>query len=707
MKRRSFLAASGAIAASSLLPTLGQAQTANPLVAPWTGPFGGVPPFDKVRVEDFSPAMDAAMAANRAEITAIAANPAPASFENTIVALERSGATLDRVGTYMGIWSGTLSTPAMQAVERDMAPKESAHSDAIIQNAALFARIQAVYDARETAGLTPEQQRLTWLYWNRFVRAGARLSPEAKLRVAAINAELAGLFTAFSQNLLADETNYVLYLRTESELGGLPQDIRDAAAAAAKARGHEGEWAILNTRSSVDPFLTYSTRRDLREKVWKTFYSRGDNGDAHDNNGLIRKILKLRVERARLLGYPTHAHFRLENAMAKTPENAMDLMLRVWPSAIARVKEEVAEMQAVADKEKAALRIEPWDYRFYAEKVRAERYDLDMNVVKPYMQLEKLREGMFWAAGELYGFSFHLLTDLPVQHPDVRVWEVKGSAGQHVGLWYFDPYARPGKRSGAWMNAYRSQETHAGVVTTIVSNNSNFVKGAPGEPVLISWDDAETMFHEFGHALHGLNSAVTYPSLSGTAVARDYVEFPSQVNEHWLPTPQVLNRFALHVETGKPIPADLVAKIEKAHTFRQGFDVTEYLASALIDMKLHLAGDADIDPDAFERDELNKLGMPRELPMRHRTPQFGHVFASDGYSAGYYSYLWSEVLALDAWEAFEEAPGGAYDKPTAKRLHDKVMSIGNTIDPAVAYRNFRGRDPDVKAYLRDKGFPTT
>ncbi len=705
MKRRSFLAASGAIAASSLLPTLGQAQTANPLVAPWTGPFGGVPAFDKVRVEDFAPAMEAAMAANRAEIAAIAANPAPASFENTIVALERSGAALDRVGTYMGIWSGTLSTPAMQAVERDMAPKESAHSDAIIQNAALFARIQAVYDARETAGLTPEQQRLTWLYWNRFVRAGARLSPEAKLRVAAINAELAGLFTAFSQNLLADETNYVLYLRTESELGGLPQDIRDAAAAAAKARGHEGEWAILNTRSSVDPFLTYSTRRDLREKVWKTFYSRGDNGDAHDNNGLIRKILKLRVERARLLGYPTHAHFRLENAMARTPENAMDLMLRVWPSAIARVKEEVAEMQAVADKEKAALRIEPWDYRFYAEKVRAERYDLDMNVVKPYMQLEKLREGMFWAAGELYGFSFHLVSDLPVQHPDVRVWEVKGSSGQHVGLWYFDPYARPGKRSGAWMNAYRPQETHAGVVTTIVSNNSNFVKGAPGEPVLISWDDAETMFHEFGHALHGLNSAVTYPSLSGTAVARDYVEFPSQVNEHWLPTPQVLNRFALHVETGKPIPADLVAKIEKAHTFRQGFDVTEYLASALIDMKLHLAGDADIDPDAFERDELNKLGMPRELPMRHRTPQFGHVFASDGYSAGYYSYLWSETMDADTWAAFTEK-GDVWDKETAERFRSMLLATGNETDRIEAYRAFRGRDPDVKYIMKKRGFPT-
>ncbi len=392
--------------------------------------------------------------------------------------------------------------------------------------------------------------------------------------------------------------------------------------------------------------------------------------------------------------------------MADKPEAAMELMMRVWPSAIARVREEVAEMQGIADKEGAKIRIAPWDYRYYAEKVRKARYDLDMNEAKPYMQLEKLREGMFWAAGQLYGFEFVPVTNVPVQHPDVRVWEVKRGP-EHVGLWYFDPYARAGKRSGAWMNAYRSQETFDGKVTTIVSNNSNFVKGAPGEPVLISWDDAETMFHEFGHALHGLNSKVAYPSLSGTRVFRDYVEFPSQINEHWLRTPQVLNRFALHYQTGKPIPAELVAKIEKASTFRQGFDVTEYLASALIDMKLHLAGDADIDPDAFEREELAKLGMPAELPMRHRTPQFGHIFSSDGYSAGYYSYLWSEVMALDAVEAFREAPGGLYDKTVARRLHDTVMSVGNSIDPREGYRAFRGRDPDVKAYLRDKGFPTT
>jgi peptidyl-dipeptidase Dcp len=380
-------------------------------------------------------------------------------------------------------------------------------------------------------------------------------------------------------------------------------------------------------------------------------------------------------------------------------------MLRVWPSAIARVRQEVAEMQAIADKEGAGIKIAPWDYRFYAEKVRSARYDLDMNAVKPYMQLEKLREGMFWASGQLYGFSYHPVT-VPVQHPDVRVWEVKRGE-EHIGLWYFDPYARTGKRSGAWMNAYRGQDTYDGKVTTIVSNNSNFVKGAPGEPVLISWDDATTMFHEFGHALHGLNSAVKYPSVSGTRVFRDYVEFPSQVNESWLPTQPVLNQFALHYQTGKPIPAELVAKIEKASTFRQGFDVTEYLASALIDMKLHLAGDADIDPDAFEREELTKLGMPEELPMRHRTPHFGHIFSSDGYSAGYYSYLWSEVIAQDAVEAFKEAPGGLYDKGVAKRLHDNVMSIGNSINPKDGYRKFRGRDPDVKAYLKDKGFPTT
>lgn len=702
MQRRTFLAASAAMTAATALPRAALAAAPTPLTQPWTGPYGGVPAFDKVKVADFVPALTQAMAEERAEVDKIAAQTSKPDFENTIGALERSGQTGNRVGTYYGIWSGTLSTPAMRAVETEMEPKLAAHYDAILQNAPLFARIEAVYEAR--AGLTPEQQRLSWLYWNRFVRAGAKLPAAAKTRIAQINQELAGHFTTFNQNLLADETDYVLYLSTEAELSGLPEDVRAAAAAAAAEKGQKGKWAILNTRSSMDPFLTYSKRRDLREKVWRTYYSRGDNGDAHDNNETIKKILKLRAERAKLLGYPTHAHWRLEDAMAKTPDNAMDLMMRVWPSAIARVREEVAEMQAIADAEKAGVKIAPWDYRYYAEKVRAAKYDLDMNEVKAYLQLDKLREGMHWAAGQLYGFEFKPISNVPVQHPDVHVWEVT-KGGRHVGLWYFDPYARTGKRSGAWMNAYRAQEKFNGAITTIVSNNANFVKGAEGQPVLVSWDDAITMFHEFGHALHGLNSDVTYPSLSGTAVARDYVEFPSQLNENWLPTPEVLNRFALHHQTGKPIPAELVAKINKTHTFRKGFDVTEYLSSALIDMKLHLAGDADIDPRAFEKDELKKLGMPEELPMRHRTPQFQHIFAGDGYSAGYYSYLWSEVLDHDAYEAFEEA-GGPYDKAVAQRLHDKIMSVGNTIDPADQYRAFRGRDPDVKAYLRDKGFPT-
>jgi peptidyl-dipeptidase Dcp len=711
MQRRTFLAASTALAAASALPPSAVAQTSGDILTqPWTGPYGGVPPFDKVKVADLKPGLEAAMAAEIAEIDAIANNPAPPTFENTIAALERSGRAGDRVGIIYGIWGGTLSTPAVRAVETEMEPKLSVHSDRILQNAKLFQRIDAVYKARDKAKLTPEQKRLTELRWNGFVRAGAKLDAAGKARVAAINEALAGHFTTFSQNLLADETDYVLYLKTDAELAGLPGDVRAAAATAAKDREHAGEYAILNTRSSVDPFLTYSDRRDLREKVWRTFYSRGDNGDAKDNNAVIKQILKLRAERAKLLGFPTHAHWRLsKNSMADTPEAAMDLMLRVWPSATARVRQEVAEMQAIADKEPAQnpggkIKIAPWDYRYYAEKVRADRYALDMNAVKPYMQLEKLREGMFWASGELYGFSFIPVTNVPVQHSDVRVWEVKRGP-EHVGLWYFDPYARAGKRSGAWMNAYRTQEKFDGKITTIVSNNANFVKGAPGEPVLISWDDAETMFHEFGHALHGLNSDVVYPGVSGTRVFRDYVEFPSQVNEHWLPTPEVLNRFALHYRTGEPIPRELVDKIEKAHTFRQGFDVTEYLSSALIDMKLHLAGDADIDPDAFEREELTKLGMPDELPMRHRTPQFQHIFASDGYSAGYYSYLWAETLALDAFEAFTEA-GGPYDKTVAKRLHDTIMSRGNAVDPKQQYRDFRGRDPDVKAYLRDKGFPT-
>jgi peptidyl-dipeptidase Dcp len=677
----------------------------NPLLEKWTGPYHGVPAFDRYRVDQFEPALEAAMAEQLAEIDRIAKEEAAPTFENTIAALENAGRTLARVVSVYGIYSSTLATPEFQAVEQKMAPKLAAFQDTIYQNEPLFRRIAAVYDAPEKKALTPEQQRLVWVYHNNFVRSGAKLDPAAKKRLSDVNQRLATLFTTFSQNVLADETDHLTVLESEKDLAGLPPSLVAAAAATAEARGKKGQWAIANTRSSMEPFLAYSDRRELREKVWRTYYSRGDNGDAHDNNEVIAEILKLRAERAKLLGYATHAHWRVEDQMARTPERAMGLMEAVWKPAVARVHEEVADMQAIAEREGAGITIEPWDYRYYAEKVRKARYDIDENQVKPYLQLEKLREGMFWVAGQLFGFQFTPVTGVPVAHPDVRVYEVKAADGKHVGVWYFDPYARPGKRSGAWMNEYRTQERFAGEVPTIVSNNANFVKAAPGEAILVSWEDASTMFHEFGHALHGLSSNVSYPSLAGTNVARDYVEFPSQLLEHWLETPEVLSRFAVHSQTGQPIPPELVEKIKRASKFNQGFATVEYLASALVDMKLHLAGDVTIDPDAFERETLGQLGMPKEIVMRHRTPQFQHIFADDGYSAGYYSYLWADTLSADAWEAFTEAKGGAYDKEMAKRLTSYVFSAGNTVDPAEAYREFRGHDAGIGALMRQRGFP--
>ena len=708
------LAAANPVAAESV-PTpktlAAHAQEANPLLRPWSGPFGGVPPFDLATPVQLAPALEAGMAENLAELEAIAQNPAAATFANTIAAMERSGRLLDRAYTVYGIFSSSLNDSAVQQVERDIEPKLAAFRDRITQNEKLFSRIAAIYAARESTGLSAEEQRLTWLTYTNFVRAGAQLDAPAKQRLAAINQRLAALFTQFSQNLLADESERYLLLDSEADLAGLPEAVRAGAASDAQARGFAGKWLIVNSRSSVEPFLTYSTQRALREKVWRTFVNRGDNGDARDNNRGIGEILQLRAERAKLLGHATHAHWRLENSMARTPERAMTLMEAVWTPAVARVREEVRDMQGVADREGAGVTIEPWDYRHYAEKVRKDRYDLDTNEIKPYLQLEKLREGMFDAAGKLFGLQFTALAAgrVPVYHPDVRVWEVTGRGGRHVGLFYFDPYARVGKQSGAWMNAYRNQERFDGEVTTIVSNNSNFVKGKPGEPVLISWDDAVTLFHEFGHALHGLSSNVSYPSVSGTNVARDYVEFPSQLLEHWLPVPEVLNRYAVHYQTGQPIPAELVAKVERARNFNQGFATVEYLSAALIDMKLHLAATptAPIDADAFEKQTLEQMGMPREIVMRHRTPQFGHIFSGDGYSAGYYSYLWADTLTADAWEAFTEAANGPWDLEVASRLMDNVFSAGNTRDPADAYRAFRGRDPAIDALMRKRGFPTT
>ena len=676
----------------------------NPLLSPWTGPHGGHPPFDAVTVARMKPALEAAMAEQLEEIGRIAADTRPATFENTLAAFERSGRALDRVTAIYGVYGNAMSTPEFQEVEREMEPNLAAFYDQIVQNEGLFNRIAAVYQSRETSGLTPEQQRLAWLQYTSFVHAGAQLGAPKKKRLSEINQRLAALFTDFSQNVMADEKDYVTVLETEADLAGLPESVRGAMAAAGLETGHPGKWAVVNTRSSMEPFLTYSDRRDLREKVWRQYYSRGDNGDARDNKKIITEIVSLRGERARLLGFATHAHWHLENTMAKTPERALELMAAVWKPAVARVQEEVRDMQALADREGARIEIEPWDYRYYAEKVRKAKYDLDANEVKPYLQLEKLREGMFWVAGELLDLHFTPAPGVSVYHPDVRVWEVKDGASRHVGLWYFDPYARPGKRSGAWMDAYRRQERFDGAVATIVSNNANFVKGSPGEPVLISWDDAETLFHEFGHALHGLSSNVSYPSLSGTDVARDYVEFPSQLLEHWVETPEVLGRFARHYKSGEVLPAALVEKIRRASTFNQGFATVEYLSAALVDMKLHTATAPVTDVSAFERDTLQALGMPPQVVMRHRLPQFNHLFTSDSYSAGYYSYLWSDTLTADAFEAFTEA-GGPYDKAVAKRLRDHVFSAGNTVDPAEGYRAFRGRDARIDALMRKRGFP--
>ncbi|MFZ5616228.1 MAG: M3 family metallopeptidase [Pseudomonadota bacterium] len=673
------------------------------LIAPWTGPYGGVPPWDEVETKDFIPAFDKAIADARAEIEAITSNPHKPTFDNTIAALEKSGAALTRLQNVFGVYSGNLNVGDVPEIELVVYPKLAAFGDEVNQNEALFARVAAIYESKKAKKLKPEERRLLEDHYKSFVRNGANLDEAGKKRVAEINQRLATLGTQFTQNLLKDEET-ATWIEKKSDLKGLPQSIIDGMAETAKERGAPGKWAVLNTRSAADPFLTYSDSRALREKIWRAFVNRGDNGDAEDNNAIIAETLKLRAERSKLLGYPTYAHWAIERQMAKTPEAALGLMLKVWPKAVARVKEEVADMQAIADAEGARITIEPWDYRYYAEKVRKAKYDLDFNEVKPYLQLEKLREAMMWAAGELYGFRFEPISDVPVFNPDVRAWKVLNPAGDLVGLWYFDPYARTGKGSGAWMTEYRGQEKLTGDIKPIVSNNSNFIKGKPGEPVLISWDDAETLFHEFGHALHGLNSNVKYPSQAGTSVPRDYVEFPSQLNERWLMTPEVMSKFLVHYETGEPLPQALIDKIKAAKTFNQGFITVEYLMSALVDMKLHTAGDADIDPDKFESVTLAELGAPKEIVMRHRTPQFGHIFAGEGYAAGYYSYLWADAITADAAEAFVEA-GSFYDKETAKKLHDNIMSVGDSIDPVEGFRTFRGRDVDTAALLRDRGFP--
>ena len=675
----------------------------NILLAEWTGPFDGVPPFDQVRPDLFPQAFEFAIDERRREVLAIANNPAAPTFANTVEALERAGERLDRVETLFSVMTDNMSTPEYQAIDREWSPRLAAAYDEIILNQALFDRVKAIHAARETSGLNAQQQRVVTRLYDQFVRRGANLDDAQKQQLSAYNQELARLFSEFSEKVLADEQTYIV--ATEAQLAGVPDDVKAATASAARERNlPAGQFAIVNTRSAVDPILTFADDRALREQVFQAFVNRGDNGDANDTNQVIAKIVKARADRARLLGFSSHAEWRMQDTMAGTPARAQELMERVWPAAVARVREEVAEQQAIARRLGHDITIEPWDYRYYMEKIRQDRYQLSQEELKPYFQLDNMISGMFHMAGQLYGLQFTENTgEVPVFHPDVRTWRVTNRAGETVGVFYGDMFARTGKRSGAWATTYRIRSGLLGDDIVLGSNNNNFVKPGPGEPVLISLDDAETLFHEFGHAIHYFLADVHYPSLLGTP--RDFVEYPSQVHENWVLTPETLNRFARHYQTNEPMPQALVERIEASRTFNQGFATVEYLSSALVDMALHVDPNGVVDPDRFERETLERLGMPREIVMRHRLPQFNHLFSSDSYSAGYYSYLWSETMDADTWAAFEET-GNVWDPETARRFAEFLLSTGNETDRAEAYRQFRGRDPDVNALLRRRGFPT-
>jgi len=675
--------------------------TENSILQSWTGPYDGVPPWDEVKVADFPQAFQVTMDKIQAEVNAIRDNPAPATFENFTVPMELVGNEANNLFSIWGVHSSNLSNEEVREIQGEWLPKVSAFFDQLTLDPKLLAKTKAVYDNRETAGLDAKQMRLVERNYEQLVRDGALLGDADKAQLIAYNTELSKAFNDFSNKVLADEETFI-FLTDEADLAGLPDSFVASLAEAAEEQGKTG-WALKNTRSVMQPFLENSTRRDLREQVYTAYVNRGDNGGENDTNATIAKILKLRADRAKLLGFETHAHYRMADTMAKEPDAAMDLMMQVWPAAVARVKEEVADMQAIADAEGAGITIAPWDYRYYAEKVRKEKYDLDSAEIKPYFQLDKMMDALFDAAGKLYGLTFTETTgSIPVFDPEVRTFEVK-RGDKVIGVQYFDNYARQGKRSGAWMTTYKDKYKLGGQNNySATSNNNNFVKGGDGEPTLISLDDAQTLFHEFGHALHYLNYDITYPGLGGTP--RDFVEYPSQVNENWLMTPYILSNYALHYKTGEPIPKELVDKIQASKTFNEGFSTVEYLSSAIVDMKLHNRETPVTDPDKFERETLTEIGMPKEIVMRHRLPQFNHLFSSDAYSAGYYSYLWSETMDADTWAAFEEA-GSPWDKTTAERFRTILLSTGNETDRKEAYRKFRGRDPEVKYILKKRGFP--
>lgn len=672
----------------------------NVLTDEWRGPYGGVPPWDRVRAEDFPEALAASIHDERAAVEQIARSPEPPTFENTLVALERTGQMKDRVLRLFAVMRQNMSTPEYRALDREWQPRLAAAADEIVFMPGLFERIDAVHRALPSLRLEPEQERLVTRVWEQFVRHGARLGQADRERLSALNQELAALYADFRARVLADENTWTL-LSSDADIEGLPDALVAAAAEAARERGLTG-WAILNTRSSVDPFLTFSARRELREVVWKRFKSRGDNADSNDTNALITRIVRLRAERAALLGYPSHAHWQMADSMADNPANARALLMQVWPAAVARVREEVQQMQAFASQDDPTLRIEPWDYLYYAERVRQAKYDIDVAELSPYFELGRMIDAAMWSAEQRYGIAFREITGtVPVFHPDVRVWEVVDvPSGSHRGLFYLDTYARSGKRSGAWASGYRTQHRMDAGATAIASNNNNFLKGAAGDPVLVSLDDVRTLFHEFGHSLHYLLQDITYPTLGDTP--RDFVELPSQINEQWVFTGELLDRFARHYRTGEPIPGALVEKVKAAETFSQGYKTVEAVSAAILDIELHTRPDGLFEPKAFEREMLERIGMPREIALRHRLTHFDHLFGSDAYSGLYYSYLWADVMAADGWQAFLEA-AGPWDREVAGRFRRHILADGNSIDRAEAYRRFRGRDPEVSALLRERG----
>ena len=672
---------------------------ANPLLEPWKGPYGGLPDFSRVQVTDFKPALLDAVAKNKAEIQAIVDNPAPPTFENTIEALERAGQDLNQVYTYYGVWGGSRVTPDFQAMDAEMSPILSAESDEIVQNPELFRKIEAVYNAR--ASLTPEQQRITWVYYDSYIMQGARLTPQQKKEVTEINQRLSVLSTEFAQKMLADEEDTYLLLHDEKDLAGLPEDFVKSTKAAAEERNMQG-WLIQNNRTAMEPFLTYSSHRDLREKAFRLWSSRGDIDPAQNNNQIAAEILQLRARRSQIFGFPTYAHWSLTNTMAKDPQAAMDLMEKVWKSAVERVREEVQEMQALVVAEGGPFKIQPWDYRYYMEKVRKAKYDLDLSEVTPYLQLENVKQAMFWMAEKLYKLKFDKIDNVSVYADLMSVYQVSRE-GKVIGILYFDPFARKGKRSGAWMSSFRKQQKMDGApVIPIVANTLNIMRPEAGQPALVTWSDANTLFHEFGHGLHGLLSNVTYPTLSGTATVRDQVELPSQFHENYLTTPEILKFFV--DKDGKSMPPLLVEKLLKSQVFNQGFETVELLSSALVDMKLHLAGGTVSDPKDFERELLKDIGMPIEMIPRHRVAHFAHIFSGEGYAAGYYSYFWSQVLDKDAFAAFVES-GDVFNPQIAQKFEAAVLSAGNSVDATEGYQGFRGREADCTALLESKGFP--